>query len=89
MFDGPYVYSYLFLTNLELIRCHPAPGPKVSLSSSVALQRIEIEYSGHRYVPYYVYFGLVLAYLFVSLWWACRFVSSGRQKQFGRGRIGL
>jgi len=53
-----YVYSYLFfsvsLTNRELIRCHPAPGPKgsVSLSSSLALQRIEIEYSGHTYVSY-------------------------------------
>jgi len=31
------------------LMCHPAPGPKgsVSLSSSLALQRIEVEYSGH------------------------------------------
>ncbi|KAM6501120.1 hypothetical protein JOM56_004134 [Amanita muscaria] len=31
------------------LMCHPAPGPKgsVSLSSSLALQRVEIEYFGH------------------------------------------
>jgi hypothetical protein len=56
-----YVYSYFFfsvpLTNRELIRCHPAPGPKesVSLSSSLALQRIEVEYSGHTYDSCYAY----------------------------------
>ena len=57
MYLYPYFFFSVSLTNHERIRCHPAPGPKgsVSLSSSLALQRIEIEYSGHTYVSYYAY----------------------------------
>lgn len=64
-----YLHSYLFfsisLTNRELIRCHPAPGPKgsVSLCSSLALQRIEVEYSGHTYDSCYAYWPLTYLYL--------------------------
>jgi metal-dependent amidase/aminoacylase/carboxypeptidase family protein len=34
------------------LMCHPAPGPKgsISLSSTLALQRIEVEYTGHTYI---------------------------------------
>jgi hypothetical protein len=33
-------------------RCHPAPGPRhsVSLSGSLALTKIQVEYAGHTYV---------------------------------------
>lgn len=50
------MYSFLvpfrIVAELELVRCHPAPGPKgsVSLSSSLALKRIKVEFSGHTCV---------------------------------------
>ena len=44
-----YDFTIYLTMSLNLPRCHPAPGPKgsVSLTSCLAIQHVEVEYFGH------------------------------------------
>lgn len=52
MLDVRRCSAYTPISYYTPYRCHPAPGPEhgASLSSSLSLQRLSVEYRGHTYV---------------------------------------